>query len=57
MLPRKPKEGPAFYGREPNAETVTPERVKTPVAEALPFGDSAIVPFRGGATVRWRMAH
>jgi len=47
--------GPAFYGREPNPDTVTLERVETPVADSLPFGDAVIVPFRGGSTVRWRV--
>ncbi len=48
--------GPAFYGLEPNSETVTLERVETLVAETLPFGPNVIVPFRAGSTVRWRVA-
>ena len=47
--------GPAFYGLEPNTETVTLERVATRVPETLPFGQTVIVPFRAGATVRWRV--
>ncbi|MFN3199698.1 MAG: dihydroorotase [Bradymonadia bacterium] len=48
--------GPKFYGRAPNPDTVTLERVETPVPPVLPFGDDEIVPFRYGGTVRWRVS-
>lgn len=47
--------GPAFYGLEPNEDTVTLEEVETPVAAELPFGDTTIVPFRAGGSVAWRL--
>ena len=47
--------GPAFYGLPPNDETITLEKVETPVVDALPFGDTVIVPFRAGGTVDWRV--
>lgn len=47
--------GPAFYGLSPNEETITLEKVDTPVIAELPFGDTVIVPFRAGGTVGWRV--
>lgn len=48
--------GPRFYGLPANDNTITLEKVDTPVAAELPFGDSVIVPFRAGGTVAWRVA-
>lgn len=48
--------GPAFYRLPVNAESVTLERVAVAVPSVLQVAGEAIVPFHGGATLRWRFA-
>jgi dihydroorotase len=48
--------GPRFYRLPPNEIRVTLEREPFPVPERIGAGESAIVPFRGGETLRWRLA-
>jgi dihydroorotase len=48
--------GPAFYGLEPNAGRITLVRELWTVPESVPFGDGALVPFRAGESVAWRIA-
>jgi dihydroorotase len=48
--------GPAFYGLPRNAGTVTLERAAWTLPEALPFGDAALKPLRGGETLNWRLS-
>ncbi|WP_294336943.1 dihydroorotase [uncultured Sphingomonas sp.] len=47
--------GPRFYGLPLNDCTVTLERVDLPVPAQFSAGDSHVVPFRSGETLRWRM--
>ncbi len=47
--------GPRFYGLPLNDGTVTLERVDLPVPTRFSAGDSHVVPFRAGETLRWRM--
>jgi dihydroorotase len=47
--------GPAFYGLPRNKGTVTLKRQPWTLPEALPFGDAALKPLRGGETLNWRM--
>jgi dihydroorotase len=48
--------GAAFYGLPPNAETVTLINESWRVPDELPFGgDHALVPFRAGSVVNWRL--
>jgi dihydroorotase len=47
--------GPAFYGLPENEDTVTLERVDTPVPVSLDVGAAELVPFHAGETLRWRM--
>ena len=49
------RNGPAFYGLEPNRETITLRRDPWPVPDELPVGDDALVPFRAGDCVGWRI--
>jgi len=48
--------GPRFYGLPVNDEKITLERSETEVPEEIAFGDDALVPFRAGAALRWRLA-
>jgi dihydroorotase len=48
--------GPAFYRLPPNEERVALIRKPLPVPERIGEGDDAIVPFRAGETLRWRLA-
>lgn len=48
--------GPAFYGLPANAGQVTLRRAPCTVPERVGAGESAIVPFRAGETLRWRLA-
>jgi dihydroorotase len=48
--------GPAFYRLPPNETRVTLEREPFRVPERIGMGDSAVAPFRGGETLRWRLA-
>ena len=47
--------GPAFYGLQPNAGTVTLEKASWTLPETLPFGDAVLKPLRGGQEVGWRV--
>lgn len=47
--------GADFYGLPRNKETVTLERVATPIPAAFPMGDDTLVPFRAGGEVAWRV--
>jgi len=48
--------GAAFYGLPRNAGTIVLERTDVEVPGELVFGGDALVPFRAGETVRWRIA-
>jgi dihydroorotase len=47
--------GPAFYGLPPNEERVTLIREPSAVPEEIGEGDLAVVPFRAGEILRWRL--
>jgi len=46
--------GPAFYGLPRNTGTLTLEREDWQLPAELPFGDTTLVPLRGGETLRWK---
>ncbi len=48
--------GPAFYRLPANETRVTVRRGLWTMPERIGAGDSAIVPFRGGEILRWRLA-
>ncbi len=48
--------GPAFYRLPPNDARVTLRREPSLVPECIGAGETAIVPFRAGETLRWRLA-
>jgi dihydroorotase len=48
--------GPQFYRLPPNETRVTMTREPLTVPERIGAGDSAVVPFRSGDTLRWRLA-
>ncbi|MGK6318694.1 dihydroorotase [Sphingomonas sp. DT-204] len=48
--------GARFYGLPLNDGTVTLERTEWTVPERIAAGESAVVPFRAGERLRWRMA-
>jgi dihydroorotase len=48
--------GPKFYRLPPNETRVTIKREPWAVPERIGAGESAVVPFRGGETLRWRLA-
>lgn len=48
--------GPEFYGLPRNTGTLVLERAEETVPEALPFGDTALVPLAAGETLGWRLA-
>ena len=48
--------GPQFYGLPVNDGKITLERSEAAVPEEIAFGDDALVPFRAGAKLRWRLA-
>jgi dihydroorotase len=48
--------GPAFYGLPPNEARITLRREPFAVPERFGEGENALVPFRGGETLRWRLA-
>jgi dihydroorotase len=48
--------GPEFYGLPPNRERITLRREPFVVPDQIGDGSTAIVPFRAGETVRWRLA-
>jgi dihydroorotase len=47
--------GPAFYRLPPNEARVTLRREACAVPERIGDGDLAVVPFRAGETLRWRL--
>ena len=47
--------GAAFYGLAPHRETLTLVAAPWTVPASYPFGDGQLVPYRAGATVRWRI--
>jgi dihydroorotase len=49
------RRGAAFYGLEPNSESVTLVRADWQVPATYPFGGDELVPFRAGQSVRWRV--
>jgi len=48
--------GAEFYGLPRNAGTIALDRTDVEVPGELVFGGDALVPFRAGETVRWRIA-
>jgi dihydroorotase len=48
--------GPAFYRLPPNEARITLRREALTVPPQIGDGESAIVPFRAGDTLRWRLA-
>ncbi|NUO86460.1 MAG: dihydroorotase [Cupriavidus sp.] len=46
--------GPAFYGLPRNPGTLTLEREDWELPAELPYGDTTLVPLRGGETLRWK---
>ena len=48
-------DGPAFYGLEPNRETIVLRKEPWPVSGEMPMGGEVLVPFRGGSQVEWRL--
>ncbi|WP_420995929.1 dihydroorotase [Cupriavidus sp. 30B13] len=46
--------GPAFYGLPRNSGTLTLTREEWELPAELPFGDTTLVPLRGGETLRWK---
>jgi dihydroorotase len=47
--------GPRFYGLPVNDGTVTLVRQETQVPDVCGAGETAVVPFRAGETLRWRL--
>jgi dihydroorotase len=47
--------GPAFYGRPANAARITLRREPRPIPQRIGEGENALVLFRGGETLRWRL--
>ncbi len=47
--------GPDFYGLPRNTQRISLVREPWRVPEALPFGESGLVPMRAGAEVAWRL--
>jgi len=48
--------GADFYGLPRNSSRITLESTQWSVPELLHFGDDAVVPFRSGETVNWRLS-
>ena len=48
--------GPAFYGLEPNQDTVTLQEEPQQVAGQLAYQDESLVPFRAGQWLPWSLA-
>ncbi|SCU99632.1 dihydro-orotase [Cupriavidus necator] len=46
--------GPAFYGLPRNTGTLTLEREDWELPAELPYGDTTLVPLRGGETLHWK---
>jgi dihydroorotase len=49
------RRGAAFYGLEPNTESITLVRADWKVPQSYPFGDDELVPFRAGQSIPWRV--
>jgi dihydroorotase len=49
------RNGAAFYGLPVNREKITLAEESCPVPPEIPFGTDALVPFRAGASVAWRL--
>ncbi len=49
------RHGPAFYGLPVNRENITLVEEACAVPQEMPFGADALVPFRAGAKLAWRM--
>jgi dihydroorotase len=49
--------GADFYGLPRNSGRITLTKILTPVPEELAYADHALVPFRAGESVAWRIAH
>jgi len=47
--------GPAFYRLPPNESRVTLRRASSTVPQRIGEGDLAVVPFRAGESLRWRL--
>lgn len=47
--------GPDFYGMPRNSDGITLVRGDWAVPGEFPYGAGTLVPFRGGATVKWRL--
>jgi dihydroorotase len=47
--------GPRFYGLPVNEAKITLEKADVRVPEEIAFGEDALVPFRAGEAVRWRL--
>jgi dihydroorotase len=47
--------GPAFYRLPVNEAQVTVQRVPCHVPEHIGEGEDAVIPFRAGTTLRWRL--
>ncbi|MFC5498623.1 dihydroorotase [Caenimonas terrae] len=47
--------GPAFYGLEPNTDTITLDRHEWTMPESYAFGEARLKPLRGGETLQWRL--
>ena len=45
--------GPDFYGLPRNEETLTLVRRETEIPGEWPFGDTVVMPWRGGTTTAW----
>jgi dihydroorotase len=48
--------GPAFYRLPPNETRVTLRREPSMVPERVGVGEHAVIPFRAGETLRWRLS-
>ncbi|KAA6119247.1 dihydroorotase [Cupriavidus cauae] len=48
--------GPDFYGLPRNTGTLTLRREPWQLPEALPYGETELVPLRGGETLQWKAA-
>jgi dihydroorotase len=48
--------GPAFYRLPPNETRIALRREPLPLPERIGAGGDAVVPFRAGETLRWRLA-
>lgn len=46
--------GPDFYGLPRNTGTLTLRREPWQLPESLPYGDTSLVPLRGGETIAWK---